>query len=93
MVIVCVSIDRTRWDSIKISTHLNFESGYGMSTKSHVSVGTEDQRTTTTRSHMPIATDDKVMVEDHVQGPLFGNHLFGERGGVESMASLPELFA
>ena len=83
MVIVCVSIDRTRWDSIKISTHLNFDSGFNMSS------GTEDQRP----SHLQIPTDDtKVKVEHHVRGSLFGfrGH---ERGGTDSMASLPELFA
>ena len=34
MVIVCVSVDRTRWDSIKITTHLNFVSDLGLTTAS-----------------------------------------------------------
>ena len=61
MVIVCVSVDRTRWDSIKISTHLNFVSGFNTSTNSVNQQGSSGNE----------IVDDKVKVEHHVQTPVF----------------------
>ena len=84
MVIVCVSVDRTRWDSIKITTHLNFVSALNMST-------TSADRQVGVNSSVDSPAEDKVKVEHHVQGAsmFYPESLRGDNG---STASLPDLF-
>lgn len=57
MVIVCVSVDRTRWGSLKITTHLNFVSGLNLNS--------------TSGDLEASPTEDKVKMEHHVQGEVF----------------------
>lgn len=85
MVIVCVSVDRTRWDSMKITTHLNFVSTLNMSTTS------DPERQGGADSSVASPGEDKVKVEHHVQGAsmFYPESIRGDNG---STASLPDLF-
>ncbi|KAJ3529271.1 hypothetical protein NM688_g7876 [Phlebia brevispora] len=89
MVIVCVTVDRTRWDSLKITTHLNFVSSLNMST-------TSADRQAGVNSSVVGPNEDKVpvKVEHHVQGATMFTYSGTEslRAGNGSTASLPDLF-
>jgi hypothetical protein len=75
MVIIRFSVDRTRWDSLKITTHLNFVSGNFPSDKSNTGPGTEmlDSPVTMGEPATPMTPVDpskereRVMVGDHVR--------------------------
>lgn len=73
MVIIRFSMDRTRWDSLKISTHLNFASG----SKPDLSIDPELFDSPVTDASDPPRTPtspgspgkEKITVEDHVRPP------------------------
>ena len=75
MVIIRFSMDRTRWDSLKITTHLNFVSGNFSLDKSNSTQDAEmvDSPMTLAEPASPVSPADpsrdreKVVVGDHVR--------------------------
>ena len=77
MVIVRFSMDRTRWDSLKITTHLNFVSGNFSANQSNAPQGTDILDSPVSVDEPPSPTSpvslmkdrEKISVSDHVRSP------------------------